>query len=95
LRYKETDRLKLITEELKKMGAGIEEKEDGLVIDGKTDLKAAKVYSHDDHRLAMALTIAALYAHGETIIENVECAKISYPAFFDDMLELGAEINIK
>lgn len=95
LRYKETDRLKLITEELKKMGAGIEEKEDGLVIEGKTDLKAAKVYSHEDHRLAMALTIAALSAHGETVIEDVACAKISYPSFFDDMLELGAEINIK
>ena len=95
LRYKETDRLKRITEELKKMGAGIEEKEDGLVIEGKTDLKAAKVYSHDDHRLAMALTIAALSARGETVIEAVECAKISYPSFFDDMLGLGADINIK
>ncbi len=95
LRYKETDRLKLITEELKKMGARIEEKEGGLVIEGKTDLKAAKVYSHDDHRLAMALTIAALSARGETVITDVECAKISYPSFFDDMLDLGAEINIK
>ena len=92
LRYKETDRLKLITEELKKMGAGIEEKEDGLRIEGKKELKAAKVHSHDDHRLAMALTIAALYAPGETVIENVECAKISYPSFFNDMLELGADI---
>jgi len=63
-----------------------------LRIEGKTDLKAAKVYSHDDHRLAMALTIAALSAHGETVIEDVECAKISYPSFFDDMLELGAGI---
>lgn len=95
LRYKETDRLRLITEELKKMGARIEEKEDGLRIEGKTELKAAKVHSHDDHRLAMALTIAALYARGEAIIGAVECAKISYPSFFDDLLELGAAINIK
>jgi 3-phosphoshikimate 1-carboxyvinyltransferase len=95
LRYKETDRLKLITEELKKMGAGIEEKEDGLRIEGKTELKAAKVYSHDDHRLAMALTIAGLSARGETVITDVACAKISYPSFFDDMLDLGADINIK
>ena len=50
LRYKETDRLKLITEELKKMGARIEEKANGLRIEGKTDLKAANVYSHDEHR---------------------------------------------
>ncbi len=77
------------------MGARIEEKEDGLVIEGKTDLKAAKVYSHDDHRLAMALCIAALSARGETVITDVECVKISYPSFFDDMLDLGAEINIK
>ncbi|HID20510.1 MAG TPA: 3-phosphoshikimate 1-carboxyvinyltransferase [Methanophagales archaeon] len=95
LRYKETDRLKLIAEELKKMSARIEEKEDGLRIEGKNELKAVKVYSHDDHRLAMALTIAALSAHGETVIEDVECAKISYPAFFEDMLKLGADIDIR
>jgi 3-phosphoshikimate 1-carboxyvinyltransferase len=95
LRYKETDRLKLITEELKKMGARIEEKEDGLRIEGKTELKAAKVYSHDDHRLAMALTIAALSASGETVIADVECARISYPSFLEDMLALGADITIR
>jgi 3-phosphoshikimate 1-carboxyvinyltransferase len=95
LRYKETDRLKLITEELKKMGARIEEKGDGLRIEGKTELKAAKVYSHDDHRLAMALTIAALSARGETVIEGAECARISYPSFFEDMLALGTDITIR
>ncbi len=96
LRYKETDRLKFMAEELKKMGARIEEKEDGLLIEGakKKDLKAAKVYSHGDHRLAMALCVAALSATGETVIEDAECAKVSYPSFFEDMLDLGADMNL-
>ena len=95
LRYKETDRLRVLTEELRKMGARIEEKEDGLLIDGtkRRELKAAKVYSHEDHRLAMALTLAALSTRGETVIEGAECAEVSYPSFFEDMLGLGADIK--
>jgi 3-phosphoshikimate 1-carboxyvinyltransferase len=95
LRYKETDRLRFMAEELKKMGARIEEKKDGLLIGGekRKGLKAAKVHSHDDHRLAMALCIAGLSASGETVIADVECAKISYPSFFSDMLDLGADIK--
>ncbi|MDI6885089.1 MAG: 3-phosphoshikimate 1-carboxyvinyltransferase, partial [archaeon] len=96
LRYKETDRLKFLTEELRKMGVRIEEKEDGLLIEGKKkrELKAAKVYSHEDHRLAMALCIAALSADGETVIEGAGCASISYPSFFEDMLALGSDITL-
>jgi len=96
LRYKETDRLRFLTEELTKMGVRIEEKEDGLLIEGekKNGLKAAKVYSHEDHRLAMALCIAALSARGETVVEEAGCANISYPSFFEDMLNLGADITI-
>ncbi len=96
LRYKETDRLRFLREELRKMGVRIEEKEDGLLIEGKKkkELKAAKVYSHEDHRLAMALTVAALSAGGETVIEGAGCANISYPSFFEDMLDLGADITL-
>ncbi len=94
LRYKETDRLRLVTEELRKLGARVEEKEDGLRIEGK-ELKAAKVHSHGDHRLAMALTLAALCTRGETVISDAECAKVSYPTFFDDMHSLGADITVK
>lgn len=94
LRYKETDRLKFLTEELTKMGVRIKEKEDGLVIEGKEKLKAARVYSHEDHRLAMALCIAALSARGETVVEEAGCANISYPSFFDDMRDLGADITL-
>jgi 3-phosphoshikimate 1-carboxyvinyltransferase len=96
LRYKETDRLRFLSEELTKMGVRIKEKEDGLLIEGKEKkrLKAAKVYSHEDHRLAMALCIAALSARGETVVEGAECANISYPSFFEDILNLGADINL-
>ncbi len=93
LRYKETDRLRFLTEELRKMGVRIEEQEDGLLIEGR-ELKAAKVFSHDDHRLAMALSIAALSAGGETVIEGAECAEVSYPSFFEDIRNLGADIDI-
>ena len=94
LRYKETDRLRLVTEELRKMDTRIEEREDGLRIEGK-ELNAAKLHSHGDHRLAMALSVAALCTHGETVIEDVECAKVSYPTFFDDICDLGADIHIR
>ncbi|RJS69619.1 3-phosphoshikimate 1-carboxyvinyltransferase [Methanophagales archaeon] len=96
LRYKETDRLRFLTEELRRMGARIEEKEDGLLIEGSKgrELKAAKVHSHGDHRLAMALSIAALSASGETVIEGAECAKVSYPSFFEDIRNLGAGIKL-
>ncbi len=97
LRYKETDRLRFLTEELRKMGVRIKEKEDGLLIEGKKrkELKAARVYSHEDHRLAMALALAALSARGETVIEGAECAEVSYPSFFVDMCSLDADIDIK
>jgi 3-phosphoshikimate 1-carboxyvinyltransferase len=97
LRYKETDRLHGITEELRKMGVRIEEKKDGLVIEGgkRKKLKVARVHSHGDHRLAMALTIAALSLTEETVIADAACAGVSYPSFFVDMHELGADIGIE
>jgi 3-phosphoshikimate 1-carboxyvinyltransferase len=96
LRYKETDRLRFLTEELTKLGVRVKEREDGLVIEGLKErgIKAGKVYSHEDHRLAMSLCIAALSARGEIVIESAECANISYPSFFTDMSDLGAEITL-
>jgi 3-phosphoshikimate 1-carboxyvinyltransferase len=82
LRVKESDRLQTVREELTKMGAKIEEKSDGLVINGPTPLHGAVVQSHGDHRLAMALAIAALVAEGQTVIENVECVATSFPNFW-------------
>ncbi len=83
-RKKESDRISAIVSELRKMGARIEEREDGLVVEGST-LKGAHVKSFADHRMAMSLAVAALRAQGETMIEGSECVKKSYPAFFNVM----------
>lgn len=81
LRVKESDRIAALSTELRKMGAQIEELEDGMIITGPTKLKGATVESHGDHRIAMSLAIAATIADGETTIENAECISISYPTF--------------
>jgi 3-phosphoshikimate 1-carboxyvinyltransferase len=81
LRVKETDRIKAIVSELKKMGADIEEREDGFVVKGPSKLKGAVCESYNDHRIAMSLAIAALLAEGKTIIKNPECIDISFPGF--------------
>jgi len=81
LRVKETDRIKAIVSELKKMSADIEEKEDGFVVRGPSKLKGAVCESYNDHRIAMSLAIAALLAEGKTVIKNSECIDISFPGF--------------
>jgi len=92
LREKESDRLAAISTELGKMGAYIEETEDGLLIrDGK--LSGARINPHNDHRIAMGCVVAGLNAEGGTVIENSECVKKSYPEFFDDVKRLGGDIT--
>ncbi len=83
LRVKESDRIASTVEELTKMGAKIEELEDGMVIEGPTKLKGAKVFSHRDHRIAMMLAVAGCIADEETEIEGGEWVDISFPHFFD------------
>lgn len=92
LRIKESDRLSAITQELRKMGADIEESDGSLIINGKCKLKGATIDPHDDHRIAMSCAIAALSAEGETIIDNAECVEKSYPNFFTDLRKLEADI---
>jgi len=92
LRIKESDRLAAITSELKKMGADIKENEDSLEINGPSKLKGAVIDPHNDHRIAMACSVAGLVAEGETVIENPMCIKKSYPEFFDDFRKLGADV---
>lgn len=92
-RTKESDRLMAITQELRKMGANITEQEDGLTI-YPAPLCGATVSSHNDHRVAMSLAIAALGASGETIIENVACVDKSYPQFAQTLQQLGAAIEV-
>ena len=65
------------------MGARVAPTKDGFVIDGPTPLKGAVVRSHGDHRLAMMLTVAALVADGETVIEGAGAVDVSFPDFFD------------
>ena len=82
LAVKESNRIKAMACELGKMGAKIEEKADGMIIQGGLVLRGAVVDSHNDHRVAMALAIAGLMAKGETVIQNAQCADISFPGFF-------------
>jgi 3-phosphoshikimate 1-carboxyvinyltransferase len=82
LRVKESDRIASLATNLRAMGAQVEEREDGLKIPGGQSLRGAELESFGDHRIAMAFSIAALRAQGDTLIRGSECAAISYPAFF-------------
>ncbi|MBF0465835.1 MAG: 3-phosphoshikimate 1-carboxyvinyltransferase [Nitrospirae bacterium] len=88
LRVKESDRIKAMVGELRKMGAVIEEYPDGVAIEGPQELHGAVVESHGDHRIAMALSIAALIAKGETTISGISSVEISYPGFFENLRRL-------
>ncbi|MFI5322102.1 MAG: 3-phosphoshikimate 1-carboxyvinyltransferase [Thermodesulfobacteriota bacterium] len=83
LRVKETDRIKAMTTELRKLGAGVTELEDGMSITGGETLKGAKCSSWGDHRIAMAVAVAATRAGGVTEIDEAEYVSVSYPGFFD------------
>lgn len=92
LRFKESDRIEALREELSKMDADIKVLDDKLVIKGASKLKGAEIDPHGDHRIAMACAVAALVAEGETIIHNAECINKSYPDFIRDMRLLGVEV---
>ena len=81
LRVKESDRIQAICEALSKMGVAIEERRDGFKIKGPNKLKGSAVSSYGDHRIAMALSIAALLAEGETVIKQAQCIDVSFPGF--------------
>ncbi|NGX53951.1 MAG: 3-phosphoshikimate 1-carboxyvinyltransferase [Chlamydiae bacterium] len=90
-RNKESDRLSAITNELRNMGADIDEHHDGLTI-RQSQLHGTKVASHADHRIGMSLAVAALGAVGESEVEGISAIAKSYPAFFDHLRHLGASI---
>jgi len=92
LRFKESDRLATVHAELTKMGASISMDESSLTIKGPCKLQGANINSHNDHRIAMSCTVAALRARGETMIENAECIRKSYPSFYTDLTNIGVEI---
>ena len=83
LKVKESNRIQTIITELKKFGADITETEDGMIINGVEHLKGCTVESHNDHRIALAMSIAGACALGETTIVDAECVNISFPNFYD------------
>ncbi len=93
LRVKETDRIATVVAELRKLGARIEPRPDGFVVEGPTALKGAEVDSHGDHRLAMALVVAGLVAEGKTRVFGAERIPDSFPGFVELMEILGARIR--
>jgi 3-phosphoshikimate 1-carboxyvinyltransferase len=84
LRVKESDRIAALAENLRRMGAQVEERPDGLRVAGRSAgrLHGAEIDPHGDHRMAMAFAVAALGAEGNTVIRDAECAAVSYPDFF-------------
>jgi 3-phosphoshikimate 1-carboxyvinyltransferase len=88
LRVKESDRIRSIVDNLRNMGATVEEFPDGLFVAGRQVLKGTRINTHGDHRIAMAFAIAGLLARGETIIQEAECAGVSFPNFFETLQRL-------
>jgi 3-phosphoshikimate 1-carboxyvinyltransferase len=95
LRYKESDRIEVMAREMSKMGIKVEEKNDELIVHHCANINGIKIEHDNDHRIAMALIIAALFAKSYSEIKQVEIINDSYPGFITDLLELGASIKIK
>ncbi|RLM71188.1 3-phosphoshikimate 1-carboxyvinyltransferase [Halorubrum sp. Atlit-8R] len=94
VRYKETDRVSAMAEELEKMGAETAEEPDVLTVHGsESDLRGATVDGRGDHRIVMALSVAALAAEGTTTVRGAEHVDVSFPAFFDAMADLGMDVE--
>lgn len=93
LRIKESDRLQAVTEELKKLGADIEEGDDYLVIKGKKTLSGGVCDSHNDHRIAMALATVSPYCTEDVVICGAEAVNKSMPDFWERFEKLGGKIN--
>lgn len=83
LKVKESNRIKAVVDNLKNMGVEIEELEDGMVIKGKTKLKGANIKTFNDHRIAMAFSVASLISEGKLNLDNTACIDISFPGYFD------------
>jgi len=93
VRYKETDRVSAMAEELDALGAAVEEEDDALVVHGSdTELRGASVDGRDDHRIIMALSVAGLVAEGSTTVEGAEHVDVSFPGFYDALADLGASV---
>jgi 3-phosphoshikimate 1-carboxyvinyltransferase len=91
LRVKESDRIKALVENLRRMGATVEERPDGLRVAGRSagKLQGAEIEPHGDHRIAMAFAVAALGAESPTTIRDAQCAGVSYPTFYEDLARVA------
>jgi 3-phosphoshikimate 1-carboxyvinyltransferase len=90
LRLKESDRIDALVRQLGALGAQIEERPDGFIVQGGAGLRGAAVDGGSDHRLTMALAIAGLVAEGETVIADPEAVAVSYPGFWNDLERVSA-----
>lgn len=88
LKVKESNRIETIVSNLKRMGTDAEATDDGMIIRGGRQLHFAEIDPHADHRIAMAFAVAALCAQGGAEICNAECASVSYPKFYEDLISL-------
>lgn len=93
-RLKETDRVSVMVDALSRMGASISATENVITIHGGKKLHGCLQDSHGDHRIAMALTVAALSAEGYTDIQSAECASVTFPGFYQKMQSCGAKITL-
>ncbi len=93
LRVKEVDRISVLSGELRRLGAVIEERPDGMIVTGPTRLKGGVVHSHGDHRLGMALVVAGLLAAGPTLVQEADCISDSFPGFVASLQALGARLT--
>ena len=89
LKVKESDRIRIVVDNLRAMGADVTETEDGMIIRGGAPLHGAQIKTHGDHRIAMGFAIASLAVSGETIIDDAECINVSYPGFFRDLSKIA------
>jgi len=91
LRVKESDRIAALAENLRRMGARIEERPDGLSVAGRSagKLRGAEIEPRGDHRIAMAFAVAGLAAEGNTVIRDADCAGVSFPSFFSELNRLA------
>jgi 3-phosphoshikimate 1-carboxyvinyltransferase len=91
LRVKESDRVAALAENLRRMGASVEERPDGLKVEGRRagKLRGAEIEPRGDHRIAMAFAVAGLAAEGNTVIRDAHCVGVSFPAFFSELNRLA------
>ena len=91
-RYKETDRISVMSRELKKIGLVVEEKEDGMILRKEEEVHSAELNSENDHRLFMAFSIVGMFV-GECTVSDPDAVKVSYPEFISDMKNVGADFK--